>query len=179
MRDHGAAAIVPLNRCMMIGCVLFSLILLPWWCTLAVAVLVAALWRVTSDPYGGMQLCLLLLPGMFLGLAAIGRTLEQAEADGRVVELGEFLAVAVFPVVFFVLSMLVVMAVNHPKRQTPCRYGRSILMVVLLIKAMPPCRGPGYPFIFKTADSVLSQLFIVLQKCKTPAKVVPPRAFRC
>lgn len=31
MRDHGAHAIVPVNIMMMVGCVVVSLVVMPWW----------------------------------------------------------------------------------------------------------------------------------------------------
>lgn len=109
MRDHGASAIVPLNRSLMIVCMLLSLFLLPWWITLAVVVFVAALWRFASDQYGGMQISLLLLMGLFLGLGTIGRTLQRAEEEGRAVGVVEFLLETVVPVGLFLVSIIAFM----------------------------------------------------------------------
>lgn len=110
MRDHGASAIVPLNRCMMIGLVAFSLFLLPWWVTAIVIGLCAALWRFASDQYGGMQLCLLLLPGMFLGLATVGKRIQEAQANGRTISMVEAAVNTLGPPLLFVLSMFAAMA---------------------------------------------------------------------
>lgn len=106
MRDHGASAIVPLNRCMIVGCAAFSLFMLPWWATTLVTVVLAMLWKVASDQYGGMQVCLLLLPGMFLGLAAMGKRIQEAEASGRSIGIGAVVVNALGPPALFVLSML-------------------------------------------------------------------------
>jgi hypothetical protein len=112
MRDHGASAIVPLNRCMIVGIAAFSLFMLPWWITVIVLGLGAALWRVASDQYGGMQLCLLLLPGVFLGLATVGKRIEEAQANGRTISIVEAAVNTFGPAVLFVLLMVGAMAMT-------------------------------------------------------------------
>ncbi len=72
MRDHGAYAIEPMNIVMMVGCVVTSLVAMPWWITVPLTLLMVAIRNVARDPYGGMQICVLLLPGLFL-LSSIPR----------------------------------------------------------------------------------------------------------
>ena len=111
MGDHGASAIVPINRLLMIGCVAFSLVTLPWWITVIVVGLMGAIWRVASDQYGGMQLCLLLLPGLFLGLATLGRHLQESESADQTVGFGYTLLITILPIGLFTITMLGAMLV--------------------------------------------------------------------
>ena len=111
MGDHHASAIVPVNRLLMIGCVAFSLFTLPWWITVIVVGLIGSIWKVASDQYGGMQICLLLLPGLFLGLTALGRHLQASESANQTVGLGDTLLITILPIGLFVITMLGAMLV--------------------------------------------------------------------
>lgn len=111
MGDHGASAVVPVNRLLMIGCVAFSLFTLPWWITVIVVGLIGSLWKVASDQYGGMQICLLLLPGLFLGLATLGRHLQDSESANQTVGFGYTLLITILPIGLFVITMLGAMLV--------------------------------------------------------------------
>ena len=106
MGDHGASAIVPFNRFLMIGCVAFSLFMLPWWITLSVFGLIGTIWKVASDQYGGMQICVVLLPGLFLGLATLGRHLQESESADQTAGLGYTLLITILPMVLFAITML-------------------------------------------------------------------------
>lgn len=115
MRDHGAHAIVPVNIVMMVGCVVVSLVVslvvMPWWVTLLVTMLMLAIRNVARDPYGGMQLCVLLLPGLFMAMLGTAQMLDKARQDGLSPDVGKIVLMAVVAPIGFALSFLALMAV--------------------------------------------------------------------
>jgi hypothetical protein len=111
MRDHGAHAIVPVNIVMMVGCVVVSLVVMPWWITVLVTLLMVAIRSVARDPYGGMQLSVLLLPGLFMAMLGTAQMMDNARQDGLAPEVGKIVLMAVVAPIGFALSFLSLMAV--------------------------------------------------------------------
>jgi hypothetical protein len=111
MRDHGAHAIVPVNIVMMVGCVVVSLVVMPWWVTVLVTLLMVAIRNLARDPYGGMQFCVLLLPGLFMAMLGTAQILDKARQDGLSPVVGKIVLMAVIAPIGFALSFLALMAI--------------------------------------------------------------------
>lgn len=111
MGDHGARAIIPLNIAMMIGCLLLSLVTLPWWMTSALLILMITIRNVARDQYGGMQLCFFLLPGVFLAMGGAAKLVSEASETGASPEFGKVVLMTVLPFFGFAVSMVAMMAV--------------------------------------------------------------------
>ncbi|TWU18538.1 hypothetical protein Poly21_07020 [Allorhodopirellula heiligendammensis] len=69
-----------------------------------------AIRNIARDQYGGMQICMLVLPGAMLGIIELGRLIRDAETQGASLAIGPILMVTVVPLVGFVASLLVLMA---------------------------------------------------------------------
>ncbi len=63
------------------------------------------------DQYGGMQLCLLLLPGLLAGVLTLGQFLQNAKGSGDGVEWLRALVITVAPIVLFPVFLFITMAV--------------------------------------------------------------------
>lgn len=111
MADHGASAIITVNILLAFTCVALAVFTLPWWMALSVATLMLALRNFALDQYGGMQFCLLLLPGVLAGVLVTGQFLQNAEESGKDVEWLAALVSMVVPIVILPVAFFVMMAV--------------------------------------------------------------------